>query len=299
MYNALIIGAGQIAGGYDVSGSEAILTHAHAYKNNNKINLLGFYDINFNQAQKMSNKWNTKAFNSLDEVSNVDIVSICTPDFCHLETVKNALYLNPKLIFLEKPLSNNQKDTKEICEISKKTPILVNFSRRFVKEFQELSIRIKNNEFGEYQTGNGYYGKGYTHNGSHMRNLLELLISDITNSTIIEEIHDFFDKDFTKTAILEFKNNKKFFMHGTNCNYFSIFELDLIFEKARIQILNLGYEIKIFKIENSEKYSGYKILKLSEQIHTELDYAMKNAIINICEYLENKIELISTPKEVL
>lgn len=34
MYNALIVGAGQIAGGFDDINDDYILTHAHAYVKN-------------------------------------------------------------------------------------------------------------------------------------------------------------------------------------------------------------------------------------------------------------------------
>src|SRR5574344_2987894 len=104
MYNALIIGAGQIAGGYDTPDSSAVLSHAHSYSLNPEINLLGFYDVTIEQAQKMAKKWNVKAF---EKPIQTDIISICTPDFCHLQSIKEALKLNPKIIFLEKPLSNN------------------------------------------------------------------------------------------------------------------------------------------------------------------------------------------------
>lgn len=294
MYNALIIGAGQIAGGYDKLTDEAVLTHAHAYNLNDEINLLGFYDINFEQAQKMAEKWGVKAFKTLNEPQNIDIVSICTPDFCHLSSIKESLKLNPKIIFLEKPLSNNPNETSEIVGISKYIPILVNFSRRFVKEFQELAIRIKNNEFGNFKTGTGYYGKGYIHNGSHMLNLLNLLIGKILNVQEIDSFVDFFENDPTKTVILKFEQGN-FFMQGVNCNNSTIFEFDLIFEKARIRILNSGYDIEIYTTKESEKYKGYINLELSKTIHTELDFAMKNAVQNLVDFLGECAELISFP----
>lgn len=294
MYNALIIGAGQIAGGYDKLTDEAVLTHAHAYNLNDKINLLGFYDINFEQAQKMAEKWGVKAFKTLNEPQNIDIVSICTPDFCHLSSIKESLKLNPKIIFLEKPLSNNPNETSEIVGISKYIPILVNFSRRFVKEFQELAIRIKNNEFGNFKTGTGYYGKGYIHNGSHMLNLLNLLIGKILNVQEIDSFVDFFENDPTKTVILKFEQGN-FFMQGVNCNNSTIFEFDLIFEKARIRILNSGYDIEIYTTKESEKYKGYINLELSKTIHTELDFAMKNAVQNLVDFLDKNANLISKP----
>ena len=84
MYSALIIGAGQIASGFDEPDSNAVLTHAHAYINNPDTELLGFYDINYSMAQKAAEKWRTKAFK---EIPQADIISICVPDEYHTETV--------------------------------------------------------------------------------------------------------------------------------------------------------------------------------------------------------------------
>lgn len=291
MYKALIIGAGQIAGGFDEPNSEAVLTHAHAFCKNPDTELLGFYDINSEQAKKMAEKWGVKPFS---EPINADIISICTPDFCHLSSLKVALKLNPKVIFLEKPLSNSVVEAEEIIKISKNVPILVNFSRRFTPEFQNLAKRIKSGEFGDFQTGVGYYGKGYIHNGSHMRNLLNLFFGKIKNVRETESFIDFSENDPTKSVELTFEKGK-FNMQGVNCNNFTLFELDLVFEKGRIRILNSGYDIEIYKIIDNPKYKGYKILDLDERIHTSLDFAMKNAVQNLVDFLNSEKDLVSTP----
>lgn len=297
MYNSLIIGAGQIAGGYDSLENETVLTHAHAYKKHKDFNLLGFYDVDFNSALNMSKKWGCSAFNTLDEIKTVDVVSICTPDEYHLESINAALKLNPKIIFLEKPLSNNNEEAKEIISISKKIPILVNYSRRFTPEFQELVLRIKNNEFGKYQSGNGLYGKGFIHNGSHMTNLLNLLLGKIDKHLIIDEFVDFNESDPTKTVVLTMNDSKQFVMRGIDCRKFDIFEMDLIFEKGRIRIIEFGNKIEIYKVVEYEKIKGYKVLALNQVIETQKDFAMLNAVDNISAYLNNKAELLSNVEQ--
>ena len=66
IYRVGIIGAGQIAGGYDDLNSEDVLTHAHAFNDNPQIDFIGFYDINSNKAKEMAKKWETKFFDKLD-----------------------------------------------------------------------------------------------------------------------------------------------------------------------------------------------------------------------------------------
>lgn len=299
MYNALIMGAGQIAGGYDNPETTAILTHAHAYKEHKDINLLGFYDINFSNALKMAEKWNCNAFKTLEEVSDIDIISICTPDEFHLSSLKQALKLKPKLIFLEKPLSNNINEANKILEISKTIPILVNYSRRFVKEFQDLAQKAKDNLWGEFETGNGYYCKGFVHNGSHMTNLVNLFLGPIKKTADICEFNDFYEKDPTKSVVFSANNGNKFFMQGTNCNNFTMFEIDLIFQKSRIRILEAGKKIELYSIKENEQYKGYFNLVLKETLKTELDFALLNAIDNIHSYLTNGEPLKSTVQQAL
>lgn len=296
MYNALIIGSGKIASGYDSPQESCILTHAHAYSKHDKFNLLGFYDVDFEKAQIEAQKWGVKAFLELEEGNDVDVISICSPDDFHLSSIKEALKLNPKLIFLEKPLSDNLDEAKEILEISKNVPILVNYSRRFVPEFQELAQNIKNGRFSDYMLGTGYYGKGFIHNGSHMTNLFELLIGKIDKVDILEEFEDFYPNDKTKMAILTI-NKKKFTMEGIDCRDYTIFEIDLWFKKGRIRILESGQKIELYLPKESEKYAGYINLELSATINTSLNFAMLNAVDNIYQYLENNEPLKSNVQQ--
>lgn len=297
MYNALIVGSGQIAGGFDNPPDKAILTHAHAYIEHNGFNLLGFFDVDFSRAETMGGKWGVNAFKSLEEVKNVDIVSICTPDKFHLSTLKEALKLSPKFIFLEKPLADDLNEAKEILEIAKDLPILVNYSRRFVDDFQKLASSIKKGDFGELKAGSGYYGKGFVHNGSHMTNLIDLLVGKIEKTEILEQFNDFFENDPTKTVILNLKNNKKIIMQGINCNDFTIFELDLVFQKSRIRILDGGQKIELYEVKENEKYKGYRNLVLKETINTGIDFAMLNAVENIYQHLKNNAPLKSTVEQ--
>ncbi len=298
-YKALIIGAGQVAGGYDDLQSENILTHAHAYHLQENIELKGFYDIDPEKASLMAKKWNTKAIKTFDNINDIDIVSICTPNNCHLKSIQQSLKLNPRVILLEKPLSDNEDDAKKILEISRTTPILVNYSRRFCPEFEGLASQIKNGEFGKYQTGSGYYGKGFVHNGSHMIDLINMLLGEIKNRTEITQLFDFHEKDPSKSIIQTLLNNKKFYMQAVDCNNYTVFELDLFFESGRIKILNSGFEIEFHSIKENDNFKGYKSLCFDKVEKTGLNKYMMYVINNIYEYLTNNAKLKITPKEAI
>ena len=119
-----------------------------------------------------------------------------------------------------------------------------------------------------------------------MINLLNLLIGKINTVEFKNEIKDFYEDDPSKLAILKFEQGGRFIMNPVDCRNYTIFELDLIFESARIKILNSGYKVEIYKAKESEKFSGYKMLELAERINTDLDFALKNAIDNAINYLK-------------
>lgn len=290
MFSAVIVGAGQIAGGYDTPSSEAILTHAHAYRSHKQFNLLGFYDIDRSKAIAMAKKWGVKAF---DRPQSADVISICTPDDQHLPSLKTALELNPRLIFMEKPLSNDAKEARAILALSERVPVLVNYSRRFVTDFYE----IKNRDLGGFRSGCGYYGKGFFHNGSHMLDLLDLLVGKIRKVDILESFVDCYDKDPSKTVLLTFDGDAKFYMQAVDCRNYTIFELDLFFKKGRVRILNSGSEIEFYEMKENSKFQGYTCLTLGSTVKTGLDRAMINALENIYRHLTDGEPLRSSASQ--
>lgn len=294
MHNTVIIGAGQIASGFDNPEANCILTHAHGILKHPEFNLSGFYDIDYEKAVSAAEKWKTKAFQSLEEIESIDVIVVTTPDDYHLQCIKDALNHNPKLIILEKPIARKREEALAILDLTKGKPTVVNFTRRFVKEFQTLAEKIRNGDFGKFVTGSGLYGKGFVHNGSHMIDLLNLLVGDVVFKKTINEFVDFYKDDVTKTVELNFKDGQKFFMQGVDCRNVTVFELDLFFESKRIKIVASGRKIISFDIKNNN--NGYKMLDYKGEIDTEIDFAMYNLYENVYDFLTKNKQLLSTVK---
>lgn len=292
MLNTIIIGAGMMAGGYDAPESEYVLTHAHAYKKHPDFNLLGFYDIDYDKAKEMALKWNCQAFDSKNNLPYADVISICTPDVNHVADCFEYSKLDPRLIFLEKPLAH----TKHEAEILKNLniPILVNYSRRFSKEFQMIHEQISCGVYGKYLSGSGYYGKGTIHNGSHMIDLINWLISPVKSYQVTSETKDFYDNDTTKSMILTLSNDTRFYMHGVDCNCYTIFELDFLFEKGRIKIINSGQNIHTFKVIEDTVYSAFKKLSPSQTYETDITHSLYNSLDNISNFIYKNERLLCT-----
>jgi predicted dehydrogenase len=289
-FNALIIGAGNIGAFFDTPNSEAILTHAHAYKNHQNFNLVGFIDKDPTKAKEAAKLWNCRSFNNLEEAfkeGSIDVVSVTAPDDYHYEILKNLSHLPLKLIFAEKPLAKTIKEAEEIVSIyqSKNIPVLVNYSRRFVNEFSSIKENIESGLYGKYIVGNGYYGKGILHNGSHMIDLLRFLIGEISDFNCLNKVNDFYPDDPSISAYLQFSNGSSFNLNAVDCRDFTIFEADFIFEKARIRMLNSGFVIEEYFVEDNKIFKGYKNLNLKNVINTSLSFALANSADNIAKHL--------------
>jgi predicted dehydrogenase len=289
-FNALIVGAGNIGAFFDSPDREKILTHAHAYTNHAGFNLIGFFDKDIKKAQKAADIWGCNAFESINEAFSseiIDVVSVAVPDEYHY-TVLNEISKFPiKVIFAEKPLTKTVNEAKEIVQIfkEKNIDVIVNYSRRFVPEFERIKNNIEKRIYGDYLTGTGYYGKGIIHNGSHLIDLLRYLIGEIDTIKSISSVSDYYSDDESVSAVLTFENNKPFFIQYIDCRKYTIFEIDILFERKRIRIFDSGFKIEEYDIQENKIFKGYKNIVKNAEIDTSLHNALYNAAENIYKHL--------------
>ncbi|OVE70737.1 hypothetical protein CCS79_01825 [Clostridium diolis] len=298
-YNVLIVGAGNIGAFFDTKSSKNILTHANAFYRTEGFNLLGFVDVSENKGKRAATLWDVKYFSTLEDAFNtneIDVVSVCVPDDYHYDILKKVSNFPIKLVFAEKPLAKNLDQASEIIRIygEKNIRCLVNYSRRFVNEFNILRKNILEGQYGNFVCGNGYYGKGILHNGSHLIDLLRYLISEIKDFKILSHSFDFYDDDPSVSAILNFENGGNFVMQNVPCSNYTIFEMELLFQYKRIKIVDSGFKIEIYDVLDSEVFAGYKNLYKVKEYETELNKAMLNSVINIYNNLNNDEELKCT-----
>lgn len=298
-YNVLIVGAGNIGAFFDAPFSESILTHAHAFSEEKGFNLLGFVDASEQRGKEAAKLWGGNYFSSLEEAfgkNKIDVAAVCVPDEYHYDILKKISNFPIKIVFAEKPLAKNLKQAEEIIKIYKEKNIscLVNYSRRFVSEFEFLKEDILKGEYGKFICGNGYYGKGTLHNGSHLIDLLRYLIGEIKDFKVINHNFDFYNEDPSVSAVLSFQDGGNFVMQNIPCNDYTIFELELLFENKRIRIVDSGFKIEEYGVLDSKIFHGYKNLFKEKEYETELNKAMLNAVKNIYNNLINNEELKCT-----
>tara|TARA_B100000315_G_scaffold184167_1_gene173155 strand:+ start:5510 stop:6475 length:966 start_codon:yes stop_codon:yes gene_type:complete len=289
-YNVLIIGAGNIGAFFDTPANDKILTHAHAFTKHKGFNLIGFLDKDTQKAQKAAELWRCKAFRSLDsafEYCTIDIACIAVPDDYHYIILNTLSKFPLQIAFTEKPLAQTNKEAKELIQIFKQNniEIVVNYSRRFVPEFEKIKNDITKGIYGEYITGTGYYGKGIIHNGSHLIDVLRYFIGEIDSVKPVDSISDYNMDDKSIAAVLTFENNKPFFIQCVDCRNYTIFEIDLFFERKRVRIHDLGFKIEVYEIQKSKVYENYNNIIKVNKIDTSLQLALYYAAENIYNHL--------------
>ena len=282
-----------IASSFDSPESSDILTHAHGYQQNPSFCLRGFYDKDQMKARQAAQIWGCHAYETLDSaLKDGEVISCCVSDLYHKEILEQAAEYHPKLVITEKPLAVSPEEARVIQKLyDGKIPLLLNYSRRFLKEFQTLRQEIC--QYGRFLKGVGYYGKGILHNGSHMIDFLRFLFGTVQCLEVLpSEILDF-DGDKSKDAILKIQEGQ-FHMIAIDSRIATIFELELLFEKMRIRILDGGTCIERYEIRESDTYPGYYNYVLAHREVVNYSNAIMGLVENARDYLEYGRDLACT-----
>ena len=303
-YRVAIIGAGRIGAMLDEPSNPHILTHAHGYKACEGFEIVGFVDSNLDKAEAASARWGGTAFGSMEELFEtqaIEVVSICLPDELHYATLLALAEKPVQFIFLEKPAVRTAEEADVVRTLYGKLPIRVqvNYTRRFVPEIRSIREAIRSGKYGAFLTGTGYYGKGLLHNGSHMVDLLQFLVGEVGKVAEVSEIVDFYDQDPSVSAVLTMCCGGIFYLCHIDSRKFHVFELDLIFERKRIRICELGTIIEEYSVGNNRLFEGYRTLNKDAEYATEHPKAMYHAIANIRDNLDRNEPLVCTLEESL
>jgi len=305
-----IIGAGQIAGGYDENRSledGGTYTHACAYTNNPHFDLACIFDLNYQKALRFQDYWHVKhCALSIREIYDTpyDVVSVCTPDVTHFEIIKSLLSNRCcKVIYAEKPLAEIPGQISEITSLSKETGIhvVVNFQRRFDSLYSQLRSLVQKDNC-QLLTMNALYMKGLDHSGIAMIDMITnicgypnkiLTFNRSYNKEINEYSYDFIlYYDNFNVTVKSIDSD----IHGYT---YHIFELDMLLSDRRIILNDNSRQCEVKEISNYA-YSGVKILNDNNPVKTETGY--KQSIWQATEYINNIIcnntaHVINTPQQ--
>lgn len=289
----LIIGCGKMGAFYDSPDNDNILSYAKAFKSDSHFNVVGLIDTDIERLKLAGEIWNVDTYMNIQEAikscGKVDVIINSVPDNYHYEVIMEAIKYSPQIIITEKPLTKNYEQALEVkSELEKtNTTLLINYSRRYIPEYIDLKNRIRAKEFGEFIGGNGHYGKGLLHNGSHMIDLLSYFFESYNDATVSSVIYDCYEDDPSLNLSIDVQG-ANFNLVAIDSSYFTIFDMDLYFSKAKIEFRNSGFEIVTYEVKENEFYKGYRFLNENDNIHIDLSSSLIGLVANVKDILSGK-----------
>lgn len=126
--------------------------HAQKYKNCSEAELIGVFDGNIDQAQKVAENLQVKVFQKLEElVGQVDVVTVAVSTQSHFEIaeflIKNGIHVN-----IEKPITSTVAQAEHLLRLAREKNVhltvghIERFNPAFVK-WQEVKQKTKLLEF--------------------------------------------------------------------------------------------------------------------------------------------------------
>ena len=150
--------------------------HAKHFSKISGTKLVGVYDINRQKCVEVASKFETKPFESLEDMLNeVEAVSIVTPTKNHNETAKICIE-HGKHVFIEKPIAETVKEANELITMAekRKSIIQVGHIERLNSALLPLANFDINPKFIEVQRLAPYMSRG-----TDVPVVLDLMIHDI------------------------------------------------------------------------------------------------------------------------
>ena len=301
--STIIIGCGNIAGGYDQATlSETVLTHVSAYNNDGRFRLIACVEPNQERRVAFAKHWGiTSSYASLNECLNdlqtIEVASICSPTDTHETILKELLQSPVRVVFCEKPMTGSAQVSKKLNDEYKRAgkKIAVNYIRRWDPDMQKIRRELSSGKWGAIRSVVAFYTKGLLHTGSHMLDLIQFLIGPLAPHMTLRQTNDFSDVDPTVDAILKGPVDTPVYLIGGLWGDYARFEAEITCELGIIAIEDSGFRIRKRTKENHPLFPETVHISNGSTTNTNLHIAFKHAVANIHAAAVGTGELVSTP----
>lgn len=306
--NVLVVGCGNIAGGFDAKRGvdELPLTHAGAFTRHGKFRLAACIEPDDVRRQQFMDRWSIPrghaTFADLAaRPADFDVISICSPTALHAQHLDAAVQITPRLIFCEKPVTPTLSESLRRIEQCESAGILlaVNHTRRWAPDVVRLRDELRGGRWGTLRSVVGHYNKGVLNNGGHLIDLLHYLIGPLQLRSTSAPLWDFWKDDPTIAATLAAESGVPVYLNTAHAGDYSFFELQLVLSGAVLTMEDGGLHWRVRLAEDSPHFPGYKSLNAGERRQGEYHSAMLNAVTNVYDALTAGSALASTGRTAL
>lgn len=261
-----VIGCGAIGSRMDEGRDGPVRTHARAYLAHEDASLVAVCDVERGRAEEAGRAWRVSGvFDSVEAMLRTgpfDVVSLATSTASREEPIRAIVAAGVASLLCEKPLAETWAEGVRVRAILSHgdTRAIVNFWRRFDPGLGPLLKELRGGALGALVRGAVTYGKGLNNNGSHAIDLLRAVGEEVTFVTSRGLVEDGRSDDPTLDVELSL-GGATVNMIGTNHHRYSVFEIDLFFERGRLRIAE--GRARISELRSDPIFPGYVSLTVT------------------------------------
>ena len=157
-------GSGYMKVGIIGCGKIAQTRHIPEYFENEKVEISGYYDFNYERAKELAEKFGGTAYTSAEELleqQEIDAVSVCAANNAHAELTIKALQ-SGKHVLCEKPMATTLEDCTAMVEAAKQNGkcLMIGQNQRFAKAHAKAKELLESGAIGQVITFKTTFGHG-------------------------------------------------------------------------------------------------------------------------------------------
>jgi predicted dehydrogenase len=283
--------------------------HLRLLNQSDKYELIGFYDADEINGNKVEKEFGYKYFKTMDAlIEAVDMVDIVTPTLSHYDCAKKAISYG-KHIFIEKPITNTVEEAEHIRELLAEHDIRgqVGHVERFNPAFIAVREQIKNPMFIET-----HRLAEFNPRGTDVPVVLDLMIHDIdiilsvvkskVKNVSASGVSVISDTPDIANARIEFENGCVANLTASRISLKNMRKTRFFQKDAYISVDFLEKKCEVVKMKDAPKTPGDfdMILQNAEGIKKQIyfdnpEVANNNAILDELETFADAINNNTTP----
>lgn len=261
-YRIAIVGCGKSAGATAQAASGMAVSHIEAIRDNPALDAIAAFDDVDAARSTFCDRWSVPEAASWEDVVKLrpDAVLIASPTGTHADYLLRALDAGIPLVACEKPLVESAAIACEVVSryLNSASSLMVYYPRRWISALVDVGADIRSGAFGAMLAGHGWYGNGIRNIGSHMIELVQRIAGPIraveaTGRATLPVTTD----DPTPDIRLRLDNDACILLQGYDYGAYALFEFDLLFERGRVRMSELGFAVERWQRGESPHYPGF------------------------------------------
>lgn len=304
----MLIGCGNIGGRFDEDRPAGALplSHAGAFRTQGGFRIAACVDPDAERRAAFARHWEVAEQGATvadlgAEARRFDLVSICSPTVFHEADLAAALALQPRLVFAEKPLTQIAGASADWVRRYEAAGIglAVNHTRRWAPDIVALAADLAAGRHGAVRAASGFYTKGIGNNGSHMLDLLAMLLGPLSLVAAGSPRFDFWEDDPSVPALLTTGDDIPVTLNIGDAGDYALFELRIVTEKGTIEMIDGGLGWVLRPAGKSTTFAGYRALQPGAASEGRYFEAMRAAAANLYDWLKHGAPLASDGRSAL